>query len=172
MTTWRPRSSTSVPLSRLVPGAAAKTPTQRGLIPPAKHLIKEAAVGWIFMPANADARKRNGMGKEKINIQHHQHHWPIPQWMTAEVIQRQITTNSTHSKEHRWRYCGEWHNVNASTVRQSCKEIKRQKQDNPTLSQLPQLPLRTPSRLLTVLFSSQSHHKPTHKTSKGPVCQI
>lgn len=53
--------------------------------------------------------------------------------MTAEVIQRQITTNSTHSKEHRWQYCGELHNINSSTVLQSSKEIKHQKEDNPTL---------------------------------------
>lgn len=55
------------------------------------------------------------------------------QWMTDEVIQRQITTNSTHSKEHRWQYCGELHIINSITVLQSGKEIKQQKQDNPTL---------------------------------------
>lgn len=57
----------------------------------------------------------------------------LHQWMTAKVIQREITTNSTHSKEHRWQYC-ELHNINSSIVLQSCKEIKQQTQDNPTLA--------------------------------------
>lgn len=54
------------------------------------------------------------------------------QWMTAEVIQRQITTNSTHSKEHRWQL----RNINNSTVLQSRKEIKEQKEGNPAEQQI------------------------------------
>lgn len=59
----------------LCQGRLPKTPTPRSLTPPAKHPIKGTAVVQPFMPANADARKRNGMGKERITIEHHQQHW-------------------------------------------------------------------------------------------------
>lgn len=61
----------------LCQGRLPKTPTPRSLTPPAKHPIKGAAVIQPFMPANADAQKRNGMGREKITIEHHQQHWLI-----------------------------------------------------------------------------------------------
>lgn len=72
-----PPSATSVPLPRPVPGTAARDTHAGSLTPPAKHPIKGTAVIQPFMPANADARKRNGMGREKITIEQHQQHWLI-----------------------------------------------------------------------------------------------
>lgn len=61
----------------LCQGRLPKTPTPSSLTPPAKHPIKGTAVVQPFVPASADARKRNGMGKEKITIEQHQQDWLI-----------------------------------------------------------------------------------------------
>lgn len=86
-------------------------------------------------------KRDHGMGKDKINIPHHQHHWPIQAKMDCigvwqlKSYKDKSRTNSTRCSEHRWQYCGELHNINSIIALQSCKEIKEQTQDNPSLTE-------------------------------------
>lgn len=74
---------------------------------------KSTAVKRICKPANIAAWMRNRMGQGKINIQHHQNHYPSQKKMVDRLVGGQLRP---HAKKVGW--------IAVVCLKQSCKKYK------------------------------------------------